>query len=129
MNRPVADFSEPPTEPEAPRARISPFSFLLYYWNALLACIAMGFHCIVFAAFNFIDDGGSTGNALFPLAPIAMLLGVFCIAMTLAQLVVLWIAFVKQSSGRYHRLLAIAITWGAILLILVAGQFGWFIHV
>jgi hypothetical protein len=89
----------------------------------------LGFHCITFAAFDFIDDEGATGRALFPLAPLALLIGAFCITASLVQLVQLLKSFARHSPNRYHRLAAIAITWTAISLIFVAGRFGWFIHV
>lgn len=117
---------EPTTSPTVPNRASHGLGF---YWNSILACVALGFHCITFVAFDFIDDDGATGRALFPLAPLALLIGMFCITVSLVQVVLLLNSFVKHSPVRYHRLAAIAITWIAISLIFVAGSFGWFIHV
>lgn len=95
----------------------------------MLAWFALTLHCIVFAAFDFIDDEGATGRILFPLAPLALIIGMFCIAASYIQLILLLIHFAKRSGDCRHRLTAIILTWVAISLIFVAGRFGWFIHV
>ena len=99
------------------------------YWNAMLASVALCFHCLVFAAFDFANDGGGFGRMLFPLAPLALIIAMFCVSASFVQSVFLVSSFVKRSPIRYHRLCAILLTWVAVGLIFVAGQFGWFIHV
>lgn len=102
----------------------------LLYWNAFLSVIALVFHCIPFAAFEFIDDGGATGLRLFGFAPVALILTMFvCLPGLFVQFILLFIAFSKQWPLRYHRLYAFAITVTGIALIFVAGSFGWLIHV
>ena len=98
------------------------------YWNALLAWLALSFHCTPFAAFDFLGDGGAAGRRLFPLAPLALILVLFCSAALLVQFVVLLMALRDRSPVRGHRMIAMALTCSAIGLIFVAGKFGWFIH-
>jgi heme/copper-type cytochrome/quinol oxidase subunit 3 len=99
------------------------------YWNAILACVALVFHCIPFAAYEFIDDEGATGRSLSPLAPLALIIALLCCAVLLVQSILLFVAFRNRSPARYHRMTAIGIAFTAIGLIFVAGRFGWFIHV
>lgn len=104
------------------------FPFVLY-WNALLAVLALALHCIPFAAYQFLRDDGMTGRSLFPLAPLALMIMLACVLSVMVQLILAIVAFASQSSERYHRLCSIAITFLALFLMLVAGRFGWFIHV
>lgn len=116
---------------EAPKTNFpsdSPWLILSYYWNALLAIIAFCFHCLPFAAFDLINDGGSTGMMLFPLAPTALIMVMFSASNLLVQVVLLAIAFARLESNRLHRCTAILLTCIFLALIIVTGRFGWFIH-
>lgn len=95
----------------------------------MLASVILCIHCLVFAAFDFSNDGGDIGRILFPLASSALITAIFCVAASIAQFISLLLSFVKDSPVRYHRLCAILLTWVAVGLIFVAGLFGWFIHV
>ncbi|MEO8271891.1 MAG: hypothetical protein ABI557_19365 [Aureliella sp.] len=99
------------------------------YWNAILAGVAFSLHCLPFAAYDFIDDKGATGRMLFPLAPLALIIAMGCVATLLVQFVLMLNSLGNRSAGRYHRMIAMLLTCVAIALIFVVGRFGWFIHV
>lgn len=116
-----------PSIPSGPAPR--PTTTVGFYWNALLAWFALSLHCIPFAVLEFLDDGGATGMMLFPLAPLGLILAMFCSVALLVQFVLLMMALRDRSPRCGHRLIAMAATGSAIALIFVAGRFGWFIHV
>lgn len=119
-----------PYEPTLPRANGKSLTpIIAIYWNSILAAAALCLHCLVFVTFNIFEDGGRVGRMLFPLAPLALIIAMFCVAVSVVQCMFLVSSFVKHSPVTHHRLCAIVLTWFAVGLIFVAGRFGGFIHV
>jgi hypothetical protein len=99
------------------------------YWNAGLAILALACYITPFAAFAIDNSKGSAGFALFPLAGLGTLTLMFCFVTGCLQAILLIRAFVVRSPLRKHRLVALSIVAGSIVVWCMAVYFGWAIRV
>ena len=106
-----------------------PAKAIRQYWNAAMSVVALTLHCIPFAAFDFLSDGGATGKALFFLAPLGLILMFGCFIAASVQAVAMLVAFTGSSPSRYHRMYALLVTIAAFGLIALSSRLGWAIHV